>query len=83
MGRVLDIADKTLRKLEKKTGKRIPVLGGLIWSKSTGLPSYGFGYVIPGYDNLSYDNKVIVVNKYNKEACSYDWGWVMDELYLR
>lgn len=83
MGRVLDIADKTLRKLEKKTGKRIPVLGGLIFSKGSNLPSYGYGYVVPGYDKLPNDEKAKVAQQFNKEACAYDWSWVMDELYLR
>ena len=83
MGRILDIADKTLRRLEKATGKKIPVLGGLIYAKGTNLPSYGFGYVIPGYDTLSDEDKINAVKKYNRDACAYDWGWVMDELYLR
>ena len=79
MGTIQDIIDD----LKKKYHKEIPTLNSLVRSKSTGLPSDGFDYVVKNYSKLSPDSKNGEVNKLNYKAHLYDWDWVLKALGLQ
>lgn len=79
MGTIQDIIDD----LQKQSGKKIPTLNCLVFSKSSDLPSDGFDYVIKNYGKLSPDSKKGEVRKLNLQAHLYDWNWVLDSLGLR
>ena len=79
IGTIQDILDE----LKKSSGKDIPTLNSLVQSKSTGLPSDGFDYVIPNYSKLSPDSQRGEVRKLNLIAHEYDWTWVLKALKLK
>lgn len=79
MGTIQDIIDN----LQKQSGKEIPTLNSLVFSKSSDLPSDGFDYVIKNYSTLSPDSKRGEVRKLNLQAHLYDWNWVLDSLGLQ
>lgn len=79
MGTIQDIIDD----LQKQSGKKIPTLNCLVFSKSSDLPSDGFDYVIKDYSKLSPDSKKGEVRKLNLQAHLYDWNWVLDSLGLQ
>ena len=79
MGTIQDIVDD----LQKQSGKKIPTLNCLVFSKSSDLPSDGFDYVIKNYSKLSPDSKKGEVRKLNLQAHLYDWNWVLDSLGLQ
>lgn len=80
MATIQDIIDE----LKEASGRKdIPTLNCLVLSKSTGLPSDGFDYVIPNYSKLSQDSKRGEVRKLNYDAHMYDWSWILKELGLK
>lgn len=79
MGTIQDILDD----LQKQTGKKIPTLNSLVFSKSSDLPSDGFDYVIKNYSKLSSDSKKGEVRKLNLQAHLYEWEWVLNSLGLQ
>lgn len=79
MGHIQDIIDD----LNNKYNKEIPTLNCLVVSKSTGLPSDGFDYVVKNYSKLSLESKKGEIKKLNLDAHQYDWNWVLDELGLK
>lgn len=79
MGTIQDIIDD----LQKQSGKKIPTLNCLVFSKSSDLPSDGFDYVIKNYSKLSPDSQKGEVRKLNLQAHLYDWNWVLDSLGLQ
>ena len=79
MGTIQDIIDD----LQKQSGKKIPTLNSLVFSKSSDLPSDGFDYVIKNYSKLSPDSKKGEVRKLNLQAHLYDWNWVLNSLGLK
>lgn len=80
LGTIQDIIDE----VQKKTGRYIPTLNGLVQNSTTGLPSDGLKYVkaLKNYKELSIDAKKELVRFRNIEAHKYDWNWVLDELGL-
>ena len=82
-GTAIGIIQDILEELSQKTGKKIPTLNSLVQSKSTGLPSDGFDYVIPNYSKLSKESQRGEVNKLNFDAHVYDWNWVLKALRLK
>ena len=82
-GAAIGIIQDILEELSQKTGKKIPTLNCLVQSKSTGLPSDGFDYVIPNYSKLSPESQRGEVNKLNYDAHIYDWTWVLKALRLK
>lgn len=83
IGAVMGIIQDIIDDLKKRSGKDIPTLNCMVLSKSTGLPSDGFDYVIPEYSKLSPDSKRGEVRKLNYDAHIYDWKWVLKELGLK
>ena len=80
MATIQDIIDE----LKEASGRKdIPTLNCLVLSKSTGLPSDGFDYVIPNYSKLSQESKRGEVRKLSYDAHLYDWSWVLKELGLK
>lgn len=79
MGTIQDIIDD----LQKQSGKKIPTLNCLVFSKSSDLPSDGFDYVIKNYSKLSPNSKKGEVRKLNLQAHLYDWNWVLNSLGLQ
>ena len=79
MGTIQDIIDD----LQKQSGKKIPTLNCLVFSKSSDLPSDGFDYVIKNYSKLSPDSQKGEVRKLNLQAHLYDWNWVLNSLGLQ
>lgn len=83
IGNVMGIIQDIIDDLQKKSGKKIPTLNCLVFSKSSDLPSDGFDYVIKNYSKLSPDSKKGEVRKLNLQAHQYDWEWVLDSLGLQ
>ena len=79
MGTIQDIIDD----LQIQSGKKIPTLNCLVFSKSSDLPSDGFDYVIKNYSKLSSDSQKGEVRKLNLQAHLYDWNWVLNSLGLQ
>lgn len=79
MGTIHDIFDD----LQKSSGKTIPTLNSLVFSKSSDLPSDGFDYVIKNYSKLSQESKKGEIKNLNYKAHLYDWSWVLDALGLK
>lgn len=82
-GSAIGIIQDILDELKHSSGRDIPTLNSLVQSKSTGLPSDGFDYVIPNYSKLSSDSKRGEVRKLNFIAHEYDWAWVLKALKLK
>ena len=83
IGNVMGIIQDIIDDLQKQSGKKIPTLNGLVFSKSSDLPSDGFDYVINNYGKLSPESKKGEVRKLNLQAHRYDWNWVLDSLGLK
>jgi len=83
IGRVMGSVQIILNELSKKANKKIPTLNGLVCSKTTGLPSNGFDFVIDDYSKLSENSKKGEVIRLNLEAHEYDWQWVLDALNVK
>ena len=80
MATIQDIIDE----LKEASGRKdVPTLNSLVLSKSTGLPSDGFDYVIPNYSKLSQESKRGEVRKLSYDAHLYDWSWGLKELGLK
>lgn len=83
IGRVMGTIQDIIDDLQKQSGKKIPTLNSLVFSKSSDLPSDGFDYVIKNYSKLSSDSKKGEVRKLNLLAHEYDWVWVLEALGLQ
>lgn len=86
IGHVLGCIHETLNVLSTKPafkGKNIPSLNVLCTSKSSDIPSNGFGIVVPGYDKLSKEIKRQVANGLVAAALDYEhWDTVLRSLGL-
>ena len=84
IGKVLGIIYDVFVELRKEKGfEDLPFLNGLIINKSTGLPSNGFYYVHPQYNNLSIEDKQDYVDSVNAKALRYKkWDAVLKALKL-
>ena len=82
IGGILGIIHDIISELSAKTGRDIPTLNCLVLYKSTGLPAYGFDYVVPNYSQLTDERKKIEVRRLCNLAHIYDWTWVLKELNL-
>lgn len=83
IGHVMGTIQDIIYGLQRQTGRKIPTLNCLVFSKSSDLPSDGFDYVIKNYSKLSPDSKKGEVKKLNLEAHLFDWDWVLEELGLK
>lgn len=83
IGKLLGDVDDVFKRFCELTGENVPTLNALVKSKSTGLPSSGFSYIYPSYDDMSESEKKIFVMGINKEAIDYEnWDWVLSSLGL-
>ena len=83
IGKQLEYIANILRQIEIETHEKIPTLNGLCVSKSSPLPSYGFSFIYPSYNEMSDEEKRLLVAKKNKEAVEYKkWDWVLNLLGL-
>lgn len=62
----------------------IPALQALVSNARTGIPSEGFSYVHPKYDEMDLTEKQIIVENANNEAFNYEkWDYVLALLGLK
>ena len=64
--------------------KNIPTLNSLCKNAKTMLPSEGFEFVSPKYNQLDEDGKRVFVEGLDSKAFNYPhWDWVLDQLELK
>ena len=85
IGHALYAVQEVLNSLSKKAGnKNIPTLNSLCKNAKTMLPSEGFEFVSPKYNQLDEDGKRVFVEGLDSKACNYPhWEWVLDQLELK
>lgn len=82
IGLPLGYVEKVLEELRKRTGEPIPTLNALC-NNSQGLPSYGFEFIEPAYNQMTDAAKRSYADGKNQEATSYSkWDWVLHQLGL-
>ena len=83
IGKQLGYVEDVFEEFKKVTNEEIPTLNALVKSKSKNLPSEGFNYVCPQYDEMSLEAKKIFVKGLDKNATEYmHWDWVLTALDL-
>lgn len=83
IGKLLGYIDDVLKELGVKIQEDIPTLNALVKSKATNLPSHGFSYIHPSYDDMTDNAKRIFVMGLNQAAIDYDsWDWILSLLGL-
>lgn len=86
IGHVLGCIDLVLNKLSEKpefSEHPIPTLNALCTNKSTGLPSYGFEFVLKDYSSYEPEAQRLIVEGYNTKAVKYtEWNKVLTALCL-
>lgn len=85
IGRQLGSVQLVFQQLQEEAGlERIPTLNALVSSARTGIPSEGFSYVHPKYDEMDFTEKQIIVENANNEAFNYEkWDYVLALLGLK
>lgn len=80
LGAVQDVLDA----LSDRTGRDIPTLNSFCKNAQSMLPSDGFAYVSPKYNDLDENGKRKFVTGLDCEAINYPfWDWVLKELELK
>ena len=83
IGHTLGCIECVMTALREKTGEPIPMLNALVHGKD-GLPSDGFKFVYPDYDNYPSEVKTALVQAENKKAVEYQhWDAVLKALCLK
>ncbi len=85
IGHALYAVQEVLNNLSKKAGnKNIPTLNSLCKNAKTMLPSEGFEFVSPKYNQLDEAGKRVFVEGLDSKALNYPhWDWVLDQLELK
>ena len=84
IGHALYAVQKVLNALSNQTGREIPTLNSLCKNAKTMLPSEGFEFVSPKYNELDYNGKRKFVTGLDTDAINYPfWDWVLKELELK
>lgn len=85
IGHALYAVQEVLNSLSKKAGnKNIPTLNSLCKNAKTMLPSEGFEFVSPKYNQLDEAGKRVFVEGLDSKALNYPhWDWVLDQLELK
>lgn len=85
IGHALYAVQEVLNALSRKAGnKDIPTLNSLCKNAKTMLPSEGFEFVSPKYNNLDEAGKRVFIEGLDSKACNYPhWDWVLDQLELK
>lgn len=83
IGHALYSVQEVLNELSDKTNREIPTLNSLCKNAKTMLPSEGFEFVSPRYNDLDENGKRIFVEGLDSKAINYPhWDWVLNELNL-
>lgn len=84
IGHALYAVQKVLNALSEQTGREIPTLNSLCKNAKTMLPSEGFEFVSPKYNELDDNGKRKFVTGLDTDAIKYPFGdWVLKELGLK
>lgn len=84
IGHALYAVQKVLDALSEETGREIPTLNSLCKNSKTMLPSEGFEFVSPKYNDLDEDGKSVFVEGLDSKAFNFShWDWVLDQLGLK
>ena len=85
IGHQLGSINLVFQRLQEEAGlERIPTLNALVSNARTGIPSEGFSYVHPKYDEMDFTEKQIIVENANNEAFNYEkWDYVLALLGLK
>lgn len=84
IGHALYAVQKVLNALSEQTGREIPTLNSLCKNAKTMLPSEGFEFVSPKYNELDDNGKRMFVTGLDTDAINYPfWNWVLKELGLK
>lgn len=83
IGHALYAVQKVLNELATQKRRNIPTLNSLCKNAKTMLPSDGFEFVSPKYNNLDNNGKQVFVEGLDSNAMKYPhWDWVLKELNL-
>ncbi len=84
IGKQLGKVDQVFKRFREETGdNNIPMLNSLVKDKNTMLPSEGFSIVYPNYENMTNEEKKLLVIGLDTKAIEYqNWDWVMSALEL-
>lgn len=84
IGKTLGYVEDVFNQLRAETGEDFPSLNALVRNTQTKLPSDGFSYVYPSYEQMTIEEKRIFVDGINQKAVNYDhWEWVLKSLGLQ
>ncbi|MCG2647837.1 hypothetical protein JJE65_00190 [Alloprevotella tannerae] len=85
IGHQLGSVQLVFQQLQEEAGlEKIPTLNALVSNARTGIPSEGFSYVHPKYDEMDFTEKQIIVENANNEAFNYEkWDYVLALLGLK
>lgn len=85
IGHQLGSVQLVFQQLQEEAGlEKIPTLNALVSNAKTGIPSEGFSYVHPKYDEMDFTEKQIIVENANNEAFNYEkWDYVLALLGLK
>ena len=84
IGYQLGLVNDVFSALSKEIGIKIPTLNMLVNNSKTGLPSEGFSYVFPHYDEYNRDKKIELVSLLNTKAITFrNWDWILSLLGLK
>ena len=85
IGYALYAVQEVLNTLSVESGREdIPTLNSLCKNAKTMLPSEGFEFVSPKYNELDENGKSVFVEGLDSKALNYPhWDWVLDQLGLQ
>ena len=85
IGYALYAVQEVLNTLSVESGREdIPTLNSLCKNAKTMLPSEGFEFVSPKYNELDENGKSVFVEGLDSQALNYPhWDWVLDQLGLQ
>ncbi len=84
IGHQLYNVQAVLNYLSEEENVEIPTLNSLVKNSKTMLPSEGFEYVSPKYNDLDDAGKKVFVAGLDSEAVNYPyWDWVLEKLDLK
>ncbi len=84
IGHALYFVQQVLDNLSTKSCREIPTLNSLCKNAKTMLPSEGFEFVSPQYNDLDENGKRVFVKGLDSNAMNFPhWDWVLKELELK
>lgn len=84
IGHALYFVQQVLDNLSTKSGRKIPTLNSICKNAKTMLPSEGFEFVCPQYNDLDENGKRVFVEGLDSNAINFPhWDWVLKELDLK